>query len=342
MHPILFEILGYQIRSYSMAMATGFVVGILLLRRRAIYEQFDSNFVLNSCLLIILGTIFGGRALFVLTTYGERFADKPWYEIFKVWEGGLVFYGGFFGSILFVWIYAVIKKQRVLALMDLFAPYGGLGLAIHRPFGCFMNGCCFGKPTGASWGVHFPVDAYATKFYGVGQALHPTQLYMGLNGLFIFFVLRWYRDKKRSHGEVFGLLLSIYAINRFIIEIFRGDRIRGFVTADAVWGLLVFTAGLALFLLAKKLGRKPVRIAGWIVIGLGMVLAYMSLFSDTLHEGAVTPFSTSQFIGFYTLAAGLTIFLNARLFGEPTQPEFGKTLTLGSLSSKADQPTPEG
>ena len=63
MHPILFEIFGYQVRSYSMAMATGFVVGILLLRRRAVYEQFDVNFVLNTALLTIFGTILEiGRA----------------------------------------------------------------------------------------------------------------------------------------------------------------------------------------------------------------------------------------------------------------------------------------
>jgi len=336
LHPILFEIFGYQVRSYSMAMATGFVVGILLLRRRAVYEQFDVNFVLNSALLTIFGTILGGRALFVITTWGERFADKPWYEIFKVWEGGLVFYGGFFGSILFVCLYAVVKRQNVLALMDLFAPYAGLGLAIHRPFGCFMNGCCFGAPTGMPWGVHYPVDAYATKFYGIGQALHPTQLYMGLNGLFLFLVLRWYRDKKRSHGEVFGLLLSIYAINRFIIEFFRGDKIRGFVTGDAVWGLLVFIVGLTVFLLAKKLANKPLRNAGWLVILVGVVLAYLSLYSDTIHAGAETPFSTSQFIGFYTLAAGLTIFLNARLFGPPIQPEYGQPLAPGTLVEKVE------
>jgi len=246
-------------------MAIGFVVTIILLRRRSAYEQLDVNFVLNCCILCVFGTIVGGRAVFVLTTWEERFAAN-WVDVFKVWEGGLVFYGGFFGSILFVSLYSLLKRQQILRLFDLFSPYVGLGLAIHRPLGCFMNGCCYGAPTSMPWGVHFPVEAFATKVYGVTQTLHPTQIYMGINGLFLFFLLRWYRQRKKRHGEVFALLLMVYAVDRFIIELFRGDDIRGFV------------------------GR----------------------------------FSTSQLIGLGTFLAGALIFLYARKWGRPVQPEFGR------------------
>jgi len=325
-HPILFEILGYQIRTYSVAMAMGFVVGIILLRRRALYEQLDVEYVLNSAILTIFGTILGGRALFVITTWSDRFADKPWYEPFKVWEGGLVFYGGFFGSILLVVGYAWLKKQSVLRLTDLFAPYAGLGLAIHRPFGCFLNGCCYGRPTDMPWGVHFPPDAHATKFYGLGQAVHPTQIYMGLNGLFLFLVLRWYRERKVRHGEVFGLLLSLYAVNRFIIEFFRGDKIRGFVPAGDLIGVAIFAVGLALFLLMKKKQNIPGKIFAMGVYLLGGFWSFIGVFSDTATEQLLTPFSTSQYIGFYTFLAGVALFLYARWFGPEKQPEYGKPI----------------
>lgn len=334
MHPILFEIFGYQIRTYSVAMATAFVVGMILLRRRTVYEQIDVDFTLNSAIATIFGTILGGRLMFVITTYADRFADKPWYEIFFVWKGGLVFYGGFFGSILVVLGYCWLKKQRALPLMDLFAPYGGLGLAIHRPFGCFLNGCCYGAPTNMPWGVHFPADVYATKLYGLEQALHPTQIYLGLSGLFLFLVLRWFRERKQRHGEVFGLLLALYAVNRFIIEFFRGDPIRGFVKQENLLGLVVFAVGLVLVILLRKKKIMVGQIIAWLIVGAATVHSVMGIYSDTLNTDALTPFSTSQFISFYTFAAGVAIFFWARLFGQLKQPEYGKPVPPGSLSTK--------
>ncbi|MHA1569981.1 MAG: prolipoprotein diacylglyceryl transferase [Alphaproteobacteria bacterium] len=340
MHPILFEFFGYQIRTYSVAMALGFVVGIFLLRRRALYEQIDPNFTLNAAITTIFGTILGGRALFIITTYAERFADKPWYELFYVWEGGLVFYGGFFGSFFAVWLYARLKKQPILPLFDLFGPYVGLGLAIHRPFGCFMNGCCYGAPTHAPWGVHFPIDSYPTKLYGIEQALHPTQIYMGLSGLFLFLILRWYRKYKLGHGEVVGLLLSIYAVNRFIIEFFRGDPVRGFVPQNEIFGLIAFVVGLALLLLMYKKNSRLGRGVAWLIIFGAVIRATMGMFSDTSVDATMTPFSTSQFIGFYTFAAGAALWTYSRYFGQRVQPEYGKPIPLGSLSppTEAEQP----
>ena len=50
------------------------------------------------------------------------------------------------------------KSYRIMPILDLLSPYVGLGLAIHRAFGCFLNGCCYGRPTDMPWGVQFPLD----------------------------------------------------------------------------------------------------------------------------------------------------------------------------------------
>ena len=325
MHPVLFDIFGYEIRTYSVAMAVGFIVGMILIRRRAPLERVDVDIALGAAISTIFGTILGGRALYIITTWQDKFAGKPWYEIFKVWQGGLVFYGGFLGSIVAVLIYLRFRRQNLWPILDLLAPYVGLGLAIHRPFGCFMNGCCFGGPTELPWGVHFPPEAAATKIYGVGQAVHPTQVYMGLNGLILFLVLSWYRNRKVKQGEVFALLLAIYAVNRFIIEIFRGDLVRGFVPQKGLIGLAIFLAGLGLYLLSRVKKIRPAQIASWLLIAGGVAWAFFGLSSDAAEETAqVTPFSTSQFIGFYVFAAGMVLFARARWFGELRPPDFGR------------------
>jgi phosphatidylglycerol:prolipoprotein diacylglycerol transferase len=331
-HPILFELFGHEVHTYSVAMAMGFVVTIILLRRRAPYEQIDVNFALNTAILCIVGTILGGRLMFVVNTWGEKFATEDrtaWevaLEVLKVWEGGLVFYGGFLGSALLVFLYAHFKGQKFLPAGDLLAPYVGLGLAIHRPFGCLMNGCCYGAPTTLPWGVHFPLESPPAKFWGIDQALHPTQIYMGLNGLFLFFLLRWYRQYKRGHGEVFGLMFMVYSINRFLIEIVRGDKIRGHVPMFDLVYLVVFVGGLILWLYARGLPerKKPVEWLAAAVFVAAMGFGLFGTSSGSVLEGGMdSPFSTSQFLGFFVFAGGAAIFYYARRFGLAVQPEYG-------------------
>ncbi|MCZ7584217.1 MAG: prolipoprotein diacylglyceryl transferase [Deltaproteobacteria bacterium] len=173
----------YPIRSYPLAMGTAFAVAITLVYRRAPKEGLDPQVVANCAILVIVGTLVGGRALFVITQWSS-YADNP-LSVFYFWQGGLVFYGGAIGSFITVLIYRwFIQREALLPISDLMAPYAGLGLAIHRGGGCFMNGCCYGHPTQVPWGVHFPIDHHGVEIWGAEAYLHPTQLYESLNGLF--------------------------------------------------------------------------------------------------------------------------------------------------------------
>lgn len=267
MHPILFEIPGIEadIRFYGLAMATAFMVNILLMSRRALREHIDPDLTLNMAFWIIIGTLVGGRLLFVITQWSQ-FADKP-LDALKLWTGGLVFYGGFLGSFLAALAYiSVWSRKRGMPVYDLGAPVVGLGLAIHRTFGCFLNGCCYGKPTSSVFGVKFPAVHHSVKLYGEGVYVHPTQLYEALNGMAIFLILiLWRKYVRKRYGELVGLMFMIYAINRFIIEFFRGDPVREFVglhvagwelTTSQFIGLGALPLGLAIFLWARWFGQK--------------------------------------------------------------------------------------
>ena len=268
MHPILFKIPefqclgygfpGYDIRTYGMAMAVGFIINIFIIGRRAFKEGIDVDLALNACFWIIIGTLVGGRVMYIVT-------DLKWFlanplSMLKLWKGGLVFYGGFLGSFLATIIYMkLFRKKQMLPVSDLFSPYVGLGLAIHRNFGCFLNGCCFGAPTAGTWGVNFPENSPAADLYGINAHVHPTQVYEAINGLIIFYALLWWRGKRKNHGEMTGLLLCIYAVNRFIIEFFRGDPVRGNVgplSTSQFTGLFVFLAGVIVFIYSRRHGMK--------------------------------------------------------------------------------------
>ena len=258
MHPIILKIGSFELRSYGVAMAVAFLLNIWFSARRAKKERIDPDIILGLAFWVIIGTVVGGRLLFVITTWKDYFAKKP-LEALALWHGGLVFYGGFLGSILAIWLYVrVYRKKWVLPVLDVIAPFAGLGYAIHRTFGCFLNGCCYGAPTDLPWGVQFPPNHPAHELYGAHAHVHPTQLYEAINGLILFYFLIFWRDTKRkAYGELSGLFLMIYAAIRFLVEFVRGDPVRGYwgALSTSQWlSIPIFLGGVLLFWYARRKG----------------------------------------------------------------------------------------
>ncbi len=230
MHPELFHIGPLTIRTYGLAMATAFLLSYWLAAQRAPRESIDPELVLDNFLSLFIGAIIGARLIYIFSDI-HSFIKSP-LEIFKIWKGGLVFYGGFLGGMLGTYIYLKRKKHGFWRVMDLMAPYAGLGYAIHRTFGCFAGfGCCYGRPTDLPWGVVFPEGSPAAldKNIGFGVPVHPTQLYESINGLIIMAVIIIYRRHPHRIGRPSAIFLLIYSTLRFSIEFLRGDIYRGFL-----------------------------------------------------------------------------------------------------------------
>ena len=232
----------------------GFVTGLWTAGRRGARDGISPQLIQDLGLWIIIGTIVGARALHVISYWKEEFADKPFTEVFMVWHGGLVFYGGLIGASLATVLYARSKRLPLWKLADALAPSISLGYFFGR-LGCLMNGCCYGRPTDVPWAIHFPegVTPYST-------GVHPTQLYESCLGLALYGALAWLYRRKKFDGQVFAAYLMSYAVLRSFVESFRGDYtvhyLGGWATPAQLVSLGILAAGVLLY---WQLPRKQVQ-----------------------------------------------------------------------------------
>ncbi len=227
MHPILFNIpwINQPVYTYGFAFATAILIGVFFSARRIEKEGGNVDHYLMAMIFAIAGVLVMSKVMHILVTWSD-YRENP--ELLWNCRRGHVFYGGYFGAILFPFIYVKIVREKYLPFLDAAATYMPLGLAWHRALGCFNAGCCHGKPTDLSWGVVFPEDSFADKLYH-GLAVHPTQLYEAGAALIIFGILMYWRKyRRRVPGEIITLQIGLYAIARFVIEFYRGDTVRGF------------------------------------------------------------------------------------------------------------------
>lgn len=260
MHPILFEIpkidLGswvigpIPIRLYGLMIGIGFLLGITLASRRAKKEGINPERILDMGVYLLLAAIIGSRLLYVVTTPHE-FSRNP-LDVFAIWKGGLVFYGGLLAAVpTGIW-YVRKHSLPVWQTADIMAPSIALGHVFGR-LGCFFAGCCYGAPCSGLVCITF---ADANSLAPLDVPLFPTQL-MESGGEFIIFGLLLGLGKyKRFHGQVFALYLLLYAVLRFAIEFFRGDVARG-----VYFGGLISTSQIIAILIA--LSAAAGLIIGW-------------------------------------------------------------------------------
>lgn len=250
MHPILFKIGPLTIYTYGVFLATGFFVAILIAARHAKKEGIPSGKILDLCFWVILSAIVGSRLLFVVMNI-DHYLKNP-IEIFSIWEGGLVFYGGVLFAVPTAMWYIKRNAFDFWKTADLLSTPIAIGHAIGR-CGCFFAGCCYGKPApGLPWAVtFFNEECFAPR----GIPLHPTQLYESVGVLFIFLTLIALRKYKSFNGQLLLTYMLFYSVLRFIVEFFRGDE-RVFIAHISLsQGISVFVF-LAAIIGIIILGRK--------------------------------------------------------------------------------------
>ncbi len=263
MRPVLFHIGSFPIRSYGVAMALAFLIGIWLARRRAARQGLDPDVIIDFAFFVIVASIVGARAVYV-AQHWSYFQTYP-SAIVRIWDGGLAQYGGVLAGLVTGLVYFARKGIDPWRGADIVAPSVALGVAVGR-IGCFMNGCCFGVPCELPWSVTFPASSHAAELFP-GQAVHPTQLYESAAALVIMAVLLWADRRKPFHGFTLWLFVMLLAVFRFLVDPIRqygaasiAVRTDGLVlTTNQVTGaVMVAVAALFMVFLSRR-GRPDER-----------------------------------------------------------------------------------
>jgi len=257
MHPELFSIGPVTIHTYGLFVAFGLIAGVLVTIRIGKLQGIRAQQVMDMGFIMILSGIIGSRLGYIIIDF-SYYRTHP-LDIFKLWQGGLVFSGGLIAVVLVILWYARRHDFSLWQIGDLWSPAAAIGQSIGR-IGCFMVGCCYGQPTDVKWCVVF---TNPQSLAPLDVCLHPTQLYSALAGFIIFAILMLLTAKKKFEGQIFIWLIILHSSARLLIERFRGDY-RGLIpgtemSVTQLTTLLLLIAGvITLFVVKSKSEKDPV------------------------------------------------------------------------------------
>ena len=271
MHGIAFTLFGFPVHWYGIMVAAGFLASLAVLEYKRAYARMTSDQIIDLSIIVVVCGIVGARIAYVIQFF-DQFRGNFW-RVFRIDQGGLVFYGGFILAALVIFRYVRKHKLCMSRILDICAPAMAIGHAFGR-IGCFIQGCCFGIPCKA-FGVVYPagtapaarypdVDSIAesisrgTSAAAASLPLLPVQLLESAGNLLIGITLLLLFRKMRKTGMIAVCYFFAYAVLRFVLEFFRGDhtdRILGMTRAQLVGLFIMIPVGIFCYVYFRKHGE---------------------------------------------------------------------------------------
>ncbi len=250
MYPVLFQFGSITLYTYGLFVGLGFLAAVAFAGKQAKKYDIVQDEMTDLFFLILISSILGARILYVVVNFNEFTSDPI--SVFKIWNGGLVFYGGFIGAVIAAFLFIQKKGLPLGKTADIIAPAIALGHAIGR-IGCFFAGCCYGQQCDLPWAVTFKDPASLAPLH---IDLHPTQIYEAISNFILFFVLIAIDRKKQIDGITFWFYIFLYGLLRAFIETFRGDPrgdfILTFLSVSQGIGISMSVAGFCMILYLLK------------------------------------------------------------------------------------------
>jgi len=221
-YPKLFELGPFTVYTYGVLLAVSYLLGLKMAMSRAKKRHLDSNRVLDLGIYIIIAALVGAKLLLLVVDFNQYWSNPS--EIWSLLRSGGVFYGGLILAVTVAFWYIARHGMPFWTTCDVFAPGIAIGHVTGR-LGCLAAGCCYGKPTTVPWAITFtnPLAA-ANVGTPLGIPLHPTQLYEAGAALIIVVLLLATEKRWRPFaGRTFWTYMFLYAVSRYIIEMYRGD-----------------------------------------------------------------------------------------------------------------------
>jgi len=242
LYPYL-NLFGAEVSVYFLFLSCVFSLVVPVIVKRAERLDVSLHSALDFYLVILIGSFIGARAFYILYQDPSFYLANP-EQVLYFWNGGYVFFGGFFGSILAGSVFCYCKKLDFELWFNFSVPVLSLGYAVGR-LACFLSGCCYGRVTDVSWSVWMH-----------GAFRHPTQLYASLMEFVIFAVLIGVEKRKGFKAFlVLPLWLIFHGTARIIMEIYRVDPRGGEIfnlSISTLVSIVLVSAGVSLLIYKIK------------------------------------------------------------------------------------------
>ena len=264
-----FNVFGFEIAFYGIAIATGIMTGYLLAAKEAKRTGQNPEDYLDLLLYAVFFSLVGARLYYVVFSW-EHYKDDL-LSILNLRQGGLAIYGGIIAAFITVYVFAKKKKLSFTRMLDT-ACVGLVAGQIIGRWGNFFNREAFGDYTNGLLAMQLPVSAVRSgeitekmwehmEVIGGVQYIqvHPTFLYEGLWNLGVLIFLYWYRDRKKFQGELVLWYLTLYGVGRFWIESLRTDQLLlpviGFPVSQLL-GAVIAVCGLIAICVGHKKAKE--------------------------------------------------------------------------------------
>ena len=224
----MFHIGDVAVYSYGFMIAIGIVFAVWYMASEGkkdvglTFDQANSLF-----LLIFVAAVIGGKFFLFLEEPARYIADPS--ALFS--GAGFVFYGSFLFAVPTMLLFFRKNNLPMKAMLDVMAITTCI-VHVSGRIGCFLAGCCYGKPTNSILGVTYSDMRCAASPKGV--PLHPTQLYEAASILVVMIFLFLLKKRRHFEGQLFVSYLILYAVGRFVIEFWRGDDKRGYLFGNTI------------------------------------------------------------------------------------------------------------
>lgn len=226
------------IRWYALIIVTGIVLAAIVCFREYKRIGGKEDDLYNLIIYSIPVSIICARLYYVAFS---PYPLQSFWDIFKIWEGGIAIYGAVIGAVLVIVLYCRKKGLSILRHFDI-AAYGFLIGQIIGRWGNFVNGEAYGAPTDLPW-----------RMVVNGVAAHPTFLYESLWNLAAFTLIRLTGKRNAFEGRVSAMYLIFYGIGRLWIEMLRTDSLMlGSVRVSAMLSGIMVVSGIALYAVLRR------------------------------------------------------------------------------------------
>ncbi|CAL4324094.1 Phosphatidylglycerol--prolipoprotein diacylglyceryl transferase [Buchnera aphidicola (Pemphigus immunis)] len=235
LNPIVFSIGKISLHWYGIMYLLGLFFALYIgkkkIKKNNKWTQEEIENLIYNCFFALL---IGGKLGYIIF-YNPSYYLNNINNIFKIWEGGMSFHGGFIGVIIAIFFFSKKTKKPFLQITDFIAPLVPFGLGAGR-IGNFINGELWGRiSTNMPLSMLFPgskaIDLMLSDSNKELQILiqkfgllprHPSQIYeFFLEGVILFIILHWFSKIKTKEGTISAIFLISYGILRIIAEFFR-------------------------------------------------------------------------------------------------------------------------